>query len=269
MKRLRLLAFLIQALLGALPAPAAIPVIDVTQISQQAQAHVEDLLQYAEMIERALQQIALLTDQLVRQDFIAQVLGNPATNTTLVGLAVTQEDLRRPGTNHARAELAVRLNVRETQRYDGGGLFHAVGEVFRTLEGQAVPRAEAPYKPEAALVAAVANFDRVHTEVMARRRALREALAHTLEQLRLAPTQAEAQKLIGVVLGQFANLEATDRELLFAAQQAVLQDLENRNDLARQDKAAQEELAVEFSQAMDKARTLFRPDPTPTRVGSR
>jgi hypothetical protein len=57
-------------------------------------------------------------------------------------------------------------------------------------------------------------------------------IAPTTQQLQAATTDAETQKLTGVLVGYTAELEAVDREIDHAAAQVATQDAENRTDVS-------------------------------------
>ena len=64
--------------------------------------------------------------------------------------------------------------------------------------------------------------------------ALKDEIAATTEQLKAATTDAEVQKLNGVLTGLSAALNNTDYELNQASASALVQDIANRNDKQRQ-----------------------------------
>ncbi|HRZ55293.1 MAG TPA: hypothetical protein P5525_07540, partial [Candidatus Paceibacterota bacterium] len=217
-----------------LPAHPQIPVTDAGVIAAQA----VELARTIEMIANQFHQITLLGEQLTEAQFVSRVLGDPATIRTVSGLPTLLGDLQATGSNVARIALIAGTTALDAQQYTGGGLFRPVGEAFRTIDGDLIPRQDDTFKPYAAVIRAVANHDAVEQDVLARRQSLRAAIHQTLAALQAAATDAEAQKLHGVLLGQMADLEAIDRELGFAAQRAIIQDIENRNDTLRQEAAA-------------------------------
>ncbi|MBL9170587.1 MAG: hypothetical protein JNN07_22840, partial [Verrucomicrobiales bacterium] len=133
--------------------------------------------------------------------------------------------------------------------YQGQGMYQPVGGNFVSGDGQAISRPDV-FKPEAAIFQAVSNHDAVHEDVMRRRQILRTAMRGSLTQLQTATTHAEVQKVTGVILAEVAELEATDRELMFSAQQAVLLDIQNRADKERQQKAVHQEQAQEMTESL-------------------
>ena len=99
--------------------------------------------------------------------------------------------------------------------------------------------------------------------------ALKQEIALTTEALKVAATDAEVQKLTGVLIGLSAALASTQAELSQATSSALIQDVANRNDDRRQKKADQERQHAEFSEAVSTYGKTFRlmaaPTPFPTR----
>ena len=242
------------------PLQAQFPVTDVGVIAGQA----AELARFIEMVNNQYQQIMVLTNQLTQLEFLARILGDPATIRTADGLPALLTSLSSTGSNVARIALVAETTALEAQQYSGGGLFRAVGDTFRTRDGDVLHRQDDPYKPIAAIFRAVANHDAVEQDVLTRRQHLRTAIQQTLTALLAATTDAEAQKLHGVLLGQLAELQTTDHELSFAAQRTLIQDIEARNDRQRQEAAAHEEQATEFHQTLEHLGQWLRP---PTRRG--
>lgn len=247
---------------------AQMAVIDVKQTTQNWKEHLEDMTKFKEMIDNQLLQFTTLTQQLAQLTFVSSVLGNPATNLALPGIAAVLTSINAAGVALSRVELLAETTAAIAHFDNGRGIFRAVGESFQTSDGRTVLRQVDAYKPLAAVIQATANHDTVYEDVMKRRRALREASRDTLQQLRTATTDAESQKLQGVLLGQMAELSATDHEADFATQRAVVQDIANRNDRLRQDEARREEQAQEIGDAVKKVTDLLRPNTKPLKLSN-
>ena len=82
----------------------------------------------------------------------------------------------------------------------------------------------------------------------------------TIDRLQSSTTDAETQKLQGVVTAQSAQLQSIDNEIANAASQAVVQDIANRNNEAKQQQARNEEIAAERHDALKKFGTMMLPD---------
>ena len=72
------------------------------------------------------------------------------------------------------------------------------------------------------------------TDATARRIALKAQIAATTDALRNATTDAEVQKLSGVLVGLSSALNNTDYEIHQATASAIVQDIANRNEVQRQ-----------------------------------
>lgn len=176
-------------------------------------------------------------------------LGDAASIHRISGARETLLQFAQTGIGQSRTEIATLATSSTAVTYQGEGLYQAVGGTFVSRDGQAVSRPDV-FKPEAAIFQAVANHDAVHEDVMRRRQVMRTALRKSLMQLQAAETHAEVQKVTGVMLAEVAELEATDRELVFSAQQAVLLDIQNRADKERQQKATSQEQAREMNESL-------------------
>ena len=95
---------------------------------------------------------------------------------------------------------------------------------------------------------------------MQRRQVLKGQMVTTVNQLQASTTDAETQKLQGVVTAQAAQLQAIDQEVADAASQAVVQDIANRNNAEKQQQARNEELAAERHDAFKKFGGMMLPD---------
>ena len=108
------------------------------------------------------------------------------------------------------------------------------------------------------------NYLSVSTDAAARRVALKNQIAATTEQLKSATTDAEVQKLQGVLIGLTAALNNTDYEINQATTSALVQDIANRNDAQRQIEAKKEQQHAEFTEAVQKYGQTFRLMNAPT-----
>ncbi len=242
---------------------AQMAVVDSAQIKQNVVQHLEDIARFATMIEHQIQQITTLTQQLAQLNFVSAVLGNPGTNQTLSGILSVFSSVSEIGASVSRSELLAGATAAIAHFDNGRGIFRAVGDSFRDSDGHTVKRQLDIYKPLAAVIQTTVNHDAVYENVLTRRRGLREGLRDTLQQLRAAMTDAESQKLQGVLIGQVAELAATDHEADFATQRSVIQDIANRNDRLRQEEARREEQVEEMSKSMKSLIELLQPNTRP------
>lgn len=236
---------------------AGIPVTDVAALTQRERHHQEVMLQQRE-------QITVLERQLVELKHLNQTTGDPALVRSLPGLGVIKTPLRIGVVEDAAQPLAV--SVTSALADDGRGLFTVLAAQFKTLDGESVSRREQMFKPEAAVVARREQFEAVVEAVSRRREQLREAARQALEQLRGASTDAEVQKLQGVLLGLHLELDATDRDLQFAAQRLQVQAIDNDNASKRQEKARQEEQTEEIRRSLKRLTEGLRPNTKPVHL---
>ena len=96
--------------------------------------------------------------------------------------------------------------------YDAGDLLHSVGTTFKTVNGATVTRLESTYLHVAAAQNQTNNFLSLSTDATARRIALKGQIAARTDALRNATTDAEVQKLSGVLTGLSSALKNTDYE---------------------------------------------------------
>jgi hypothetical protein len=96
-----------------------------------------------------------------------------------------------------------------------------------------------------------------------RRSVLKGRAAETTQQLQAASTDAETQKLTGVLAGYNAELAAIDKEVDQATAEALVLDIQNRTDSEKQEQARREELDAEFAEGTQNYSRTFRIDTTP------
>lgn len=220
-------------------------------LNSGGQVVVHDPLMEVLAIANHLEQLAKIGDSILELKLTKDHLGDAASILKIAGAGETLLHFAQTGIGQSRTEIAAIANSALAVAYQGQGLYRAIGSAFVSGDGQAITRPDV-FKPEAAIFQAVANHDAVHEDVMRRRQAMRSALHSSLTQLQTAATHAEVQKVTGVILAEMAELEATDRELVFSAQQAVLLDIQNRADKERQQKATSQEQAHEMQEGLQR-----------------
>ena len=241
----------------ALSAQAQWAVYDAANTIQSVVNTAQEVAKYVEMINNQVQQIQTLTDQLNEFKHYEDLFGDPKS----VLLATVQplvNDLTKTELGQTLLTLEGTVNAGQAMLYDANGLFHSVGTTFTTPNGQTVARLQAPYLPVAAVQKTTDNYLTVSTDAAARRVALKDEIAATTEQLKAATTDAEVQKLTGVLIGLSAALNNTDYELNQASASAMVQDVANRNDEQRQIEAKKEQQHAEFTEAMQQYGQKFR-----------
>ena len=91
-----------------------------------------------------------------------------------------------------------------------------------------------------------------------RRATIKDQIAQTTQQLQNATTDAEVQKLHGVLTSLNADLASTDDEVNQAASSAMVQDIQNRNDQQKQIQALTEQQNAEFTEAVSNYTAKFQ-----------
>ncbi|MBI1178355.1 DUF4141 domain-containing protein [bacterium] len=259
----KLLSLILVTLGVTVSARAQWVVFDPTMNVQSILNTAQEIAKYVEMIENQVQQIQTLTDQLNEFKHYEDLFGNPGS----VSLATAQpliNDLQKSELGQTLTTIEGSVNAGQAMTYDAGGLFQKVGTAFNTPGGTTVNRPETPYLPVAAVQKTTDNFLSVSTDATARRIALKEQIARTTEALKNASTDAEVQKLTGVLIGLSSALNNTDYEINQATSSALVQDIANRNDTQRQIEAKKEEQHAEFTEAVQKYGQTFRLMTAPT-----
>jgi hypothetical protein len=216
-----------------------------------------EVAKFVQMINNQVSQIRTLTDQLNEVRNYITLFGDPK-QVALPTAAALVGELRLPEPGTSLTQLQTAASGVDALTYQGAGLFAAVGTEFVTPGGQRVPRNASDYLPQSVLQKATDNFLSVSDSTAARRRALKEQIARTAEGLKVAATDAEVQKLAGILTGLSAALVSTEAEFHQAAASALVQDVANRNDERRQKKADLERQRAEFSEAVSAYAHTFR-----------
>src|SRR5213594_1964884 len=204
-------------------------VYDPTLHTQSILNTAQEIAKYIEMINNQVQQIQALTDQLNEFKHYEDLFGDPKA-VLLTTVQPLVNDLRKTEVGETLTALEGAVDAGDAMLYNASGLFTSIGTTFNTPNGATVTRREAPYLPVAAVQKTTDNFLSVSTDATARRIALKEEIAQTTTALRRATTDAEVQKLTGVLIGLSSALNNTDYEINQATASAMVQDVANRND---------------------------------------
>jgi len=261
MKRLIALALVTVGI--SLSARAQWIVYDPTSNIQQIIDQAENIAKYIEMIDNQVQQIQTLTDQLSEFKHYEDLFGDPKS-VLLSTVKPLTDDLRKTELGQTLTTLEGTVNASQAMLYNAGGLFQSIGTTFTTPGGLTITRQQLPFKPVAAVQKTTDNYLSVSTDATARRIALKEQIATTTDALKAATTDAEVQKLTGVLIGLSSALNNTDYEINQATTSALVQDIANRNDAQRQVEANKEQQHAEFTEALQKYGQTFRLMNAPT-----
>src|SRR5437667_7531757 len=251
-----------------LPARAQWVVYDPSVHTQMILGTAQEIAKYIEMINNQVQQIQALTDQLNEFKHYEELFGDPKA-VLLSTVKPLTDDLRKTELGQTLTTLDNAANGAEAMLYNAGGLFHSVGTTFKTANGATVTRLDAPYRPVAAVQKTTDNYLSVSTDATARRIELKGQIAATTDALKNATTDAEVQKLTGVLVGLSSALNNTDYEIHQATASALVQDIANRNEMQRQVEAKKEQQHAEFTEAVQKYGRTFRLMDAPTEFPTR
>jgi hypothetical protein len=178
--------------------------------------HAQDIAKYIQMINNQVTQINTLTQHLQQIQAYVKAFGNPAQLLNIVGANQLISSLQQTGAGQTLTELQRTANGLQALQYTGNGLYQSLGQTFTTPLGT-FPRFQDSYRKYGAIQDDSRNFQTVADDVLARRRALRDEIAATTQKLQASTTDAETQKLNGVLIGYNAELGAVDREVEHAA----------------------------------------------------
>jgi membrane-associated HD superfamily phosphohydrolase len=255
MKKLLIIAAL--ALPLAFSARAQWIVYDPTMNIQQILSEAKNMAEYVQMVNNQVQQIQTLTSQLTEFKNYEAVFGNPG-KVILSMVAPLKADLLslEPGLN--LENLVANADGNIALKFNDAGIYATVGTSFQTPGGQTIQRPADLYKPIAAIINSASNYVAVADNAAQRRAAIKNQIAQTTQQLQTATTDAEVQKLHGVLTSLNSDLASTDDEVNQAATTAMVQDIQNRNDQQKQIQALTEQQNAEFTEAVSNYTAKFQ-----------
>ena len=232
-------------------------VYDPTSNIQQILDEAENMAEYVSMIDNQVQQITTLGNQLSEFKNYESLFGNPS-QVVLSMVAPLNADLQslEPGKNLENLVSSADGNYALT--YNDSGIYATVGVSFQTPRGQTVQRPADQYKQYAAINDTANNYVTVADNAAQRRATIKNQIAQTTQQLQNATTDAEVQKLHGILTSLNGDLASTDDEVNQAASSAVVQDIQNRNDQQKQIQALTEQQNAEFTEAVSNYTAKFQ-----------
>jgi hypothetical protein len=217
----------------------------------------QQILDTAQQIAKQVEQIQMLTQQLTEFKNYEAVFGDPK-QVALSMVPSLAADLQKTELGKNLDDLLAVSDGNFALTYDENGIYANVGTSFRTPGGQTIQRLTDQYKPFAAISRTADNFVAVANDAAQRRATLKNQIAQTTTQLRSATTDAEVQKLQGVLTSLNAALASTDDEVNQAASSALVQDIQNRNDQQKQQNALLEQQNAEFHEAISNYTAKFQ-----------
>jgi hypothetical protein len=238
-------------------------VYDPTVHTQQIVNQAEDVAKFVEMINNQVQQIQRLTSQLEELQQYNKAFGDPSRILNVTGVGGLVRDLQKTPVGKTITDLGRISDGVEALTYDANGLYQKIGKTFTTPSGKEVQRNTGDYKPFQVVNKATQNYTNVTADVLLRRKALKDEIAATTQQLQSAATASEVQKLSGILVGLNSALAATDKEIDQALALSLVQDIENRNDVEKQSKARREEQQAELLESFGNYRSTFKLNTAP------
>ena len=232
-------------------------VYDPTSNIQQIMDEAENMAEFVSMIDNQVQQIETLGNQLSEFKNYESLFGNPS-QVVLSMVAPLDADLKslEPGQN--LENLVGNADGSYALTYNDSGIYATVGVNFQTPGGQTIQRPADQYKPYAAINNTANNYVTVADNAAQRRASIKDQIAQTTEQLQNATTDAEVQKLHGVLTSLNGDLASTDDEVNQAAASAMVQDIQNRNDQQKQIQALTEQQNANFTEAVSNYTAKFQ-----------
>jgi hypothetical protein len=235
------------------------PISNVQQILDQA----ENIAEYVDMVENQVSQIETLDNQLSEFKNYESLFGNPS-QVVLSMVPNLDSDLQSLEPEVNLENLVASADGNYALTYNDNGIYATVGVNFQTPRGQTIQRPADLFKPFAAINDTANNFVTVADNAAQRRKSIKDEIAQTTEQLQNATTDAEVQKLHGVLTSLNGDLASTDDEVNQAASSAMVQDIQNRNDQQKQIQALTEQQNAEFAESVSNYTAKFQLLDAPT-----
>jgi hypothetical protein len=245
------------ATLSAVSLQAQWTVYDPAVHSQMIVSSAEEIAKFVEVINNQVNQVRQMTEQVNTLHHYVDLFGDPA-KVALLSESSLRLDLLKPETGKTLTDLVAAADPVAMFEYVGEGLFQAIGHEFTTPGGATIERSTKTYRPIAAAQNTTQNFLAVSKDAAVRRVSIKEEIAKTIEALKEAQTDAEVQKLSGVLVGLSGALAGLEQEVAQATSSALVQDLANRADAERQVAAKKEQQHAEFSEAVGNYGKVFR-----------
>jgi hypothetical protein len=229
------------------------PISNIQQILDET----ENMAEFVDMVDNQVQQIETLDNQLSQFENYENLFGNPS-QVALPMVSALDSDLQslEPGQNLEKLVSSADGNLALT--YNDSGIYATVGASFQTPGGQTIQRPVNQYEPFAAVINTASNYVSVADNAAQRRATIKDEIAQTTQQLQAATTDAQVQKLHGVLTSLNGDLASTDDEVNQAAASAVVQDIQNRNDQQKQMQALTEQQDAEFEESVSNYTAKFQ-----------
>jgi hypothetical protein len=235
------------------------PVSNIQQILDEA----ENIAEYVDMVDNQVQQIETLDNQLSEFKNYESLFGNPS-QVVLSMVPNLDSDLQSLEPIQNLGSLVANASGNTALTFNDSGIYATVGVSFQTPGGQTIQRPANQYEPFAAIINTASNYVSVADNAAQRRATIKDEIAQTTQQLQNATTDAEVQKLHGVLTSLNGDLASTDDEVNQAASAAMVQDIQNRNDQQKQIVALTEQQNAEFEESVSNYSAKFQLLDAPT-----
>ena len=235
------------------------PVSNIQQILDEA----ENIAEYVDMVDNQVQQIETLDNQLSEFKNYESLFGNPS-QVVLSMVPNLDSDLQSLEPIQNLGSLVANASGNTALTFNDSGIYATVGVSFQTPRGQTIQRPANQYEPFAAIINTASNYVSVADNAAQRRATIKDEIAQTTQQLQNATTDAEVQKLHGVLTSLNGDLASTDDEVNQAASAAMVQDIQNRNDQQKQIVALTEQQNAEFEESVSNYSAKFQLLDAPT-----
>jgi P-type conjugative transfer protein TrbJ len=222
-----------------------------------ATMNVQQILDTAKEIAKQVEEIGVLTSQLNEFQNYESLFGNPS-RVVLSMVAPLTADLKTPEPGQNLENLVANADGSYALTYNNSGIYATVGASFQTPAGQTVQRPADQYKRFSSVINTASNYVTVADNAAQRRATIKTNIAQVAQQLQSATTDAEVQKLHGVLTSLNGDLASTDDEVNQAAASAMVQDIQNRNDEQKQVQALTEQQNAEFTEAISNYAAKFQ-----------
>jgi hypothetical protein len=259
----KLIAIIAVALPLAFSARAQWIVYDPVSNIQQILDEAENIAEYVDMVENQVSQIETLDNQLSEFKNYESLFGNPS-QVVLSMVPNLDSDLQSLEPIQNLGSLVANASGNTALTFNDSGIYATVGVSFQTPRGQTIQRPANQYEPFAAIINTASNYVSVADNAAQRRATIKDEIAQTTQQLQNATTDAEVQKLHGVLTSLNGDLASTDDEVNQAASAAMVQDIQNRNDQQKQIVALTEQQNAEFEESVSNYSAKFQLLDAPT-----
>ena len=232
-----------------------VPVVDAGLIKTNLLNAKRDFAEQLVHGKRALEQIQHLRSQIAQVDRYLDRFGDPKA-VSIESFNDAVRFLKDSGLTTSTQEIL--KDIRGEEVFQNGGVSMSPSRDI-LIDGRAVEQRKVEvFKPEVAAQRSFFNYGRVQESVLLRRETLKAELERNLDRVKRATTASEVQKLAIITRNLEAQLALTDRELQFAANEALIQVQRNQVDSQIRAKAQVQEERVRFRVAQKRNVQLYQ-----------